>query len=267
MAISNNELAVLVQITGTFENSTNPYEGVSGDFDGQGISCGVLQWNIGQNSLQPLVRAAGEQAVLSAMPKFGKDMWRACNTSLSQALMIVRSWQSGTTLKSAPRSELKKFMGSPPMRQQQDLAIREVAKKAEALADGWAASRDAGQRTLQELAWFFDIVTQNKSMKGLSFGDVSAFKAAAGEGKADDLVCDRLAATTKKYAGYEDCHKNAKLWRNKVNGGAFDLLILGCLRSQKSVLRWRGDVLNRKGALAVKKGWVHKQEFDFSGVF
>lgn len=267
MAISNSELEVLVKITGTFENSSDPYAGVSGDFDGQGISCGVLQWNIGQNSLQPLVVAAGEQTVLSAMPTFGRDMWMACNTSLSQALEIVRAWQNGTMLKVRPKSELKKLMGSPPMRQQQDETIRKIAKKAEALADGWASDRGTGKRTLQEVAWFFDIVTQNNSMKGLSFKDVAAFKIAAGPGKAGELVCDWLAATTGKYAGNEDCHKNAKLWRNQVDGRALDLLVLSYLRSQKSILRWRGDVLNRKGTLAVKTGWVHKTKFDFSAIF
>ncbi len=45
-------------LTGSFEtNSPIPdcFAGLSGDFDGQGISFGVLQWNLGQGSLQPLL--------------------------------------------------------------------------------------------------------------------------------------------------------------------------------------------------------------------
>src|SRR5512133_1786109 len=41
-------------LTGTFETGSGPPEcfaGVTGDFDGQGISWGVLQWNFGQGSL------------------------------------------------------------------------------------------------------------------------------------------------------------------------------------------------------------------------
>ncbi len=266
MAITKSERDVLVTITGTFENSGDPYEGVSGDFDGQGISCGVLQWNIGQNSLQPLVKAIGEPVVLSTMPNFGKDMWKACNTSLSKALDIVRSWQGGTALKSGPKGELKRLMGSSQMRQQQDAAIDKVAARAETLADTWAADRGASKRSVQELAWFFDVVTQNNSMKGLSYKDVMAFKSVAGPGNAGDLVCDWLAGTTTKYAGMEDCHKNARLWRNAVSGVALDLLVLGYLRSQKSILQWRGDVLNRKGTLAVKVGFVHKTKFDFTSI-
>lgn len=45
-------------LTGTFETSCgipDCFAGISGDFDGQGISFGVLQWNFGQGSLQPLL--------------------------------------------------------------------------------------------------------------------------------------------------------------------------------------------------------------------
>lgn len=45
-------------LTGSFEtNAPVPdcFAGLSGDFDGQGISFGVLQWNLGQGSLQPLL--------------------------------------------------------------------------------------------------------------------------------------------------------------------------------------------------------------------
>lgn len=267
MAISNDELKVLVKVTGTFENSGDPYEGVAGNFDGQGISCGVLQWNIGQGSLQPLVKAAGKPVVLAAMPVHGNDMWKACNGPISQGMTIVKSWQTGNALKATPKKELKALMGSAPMRAQQDAGIRAKAVKAEGHADKWASDRGAAKRTLQELAWFFDIVTQNGSMKDLTFADVTAFRNAAGPGKADDLVCDWLAATNNSYAGKVDCHKNAVLWRNNASGIALDLLVLAYLRSQKSILQWRGDVLNRKGTLAVKTGWVHKTKFDFSGLF
>ncbi|HOP39938.1 MAG TPA: peptidoglycan-binding domain-containing protein [Geobacteraceae bacterium] len=46
-------------LTGSFETGAgipDCFAGVSGDFDGQGISFGVLQWNFGQGSLQPLLK-------------------------------------------------------------------------------------------------------------------------------------------------------------------------------------------------------------------
>ena len=44
-------------LTGAFETSVgfpDWFTGLAGDFDGEGISFGVLQWNIGQGTLQPL---------------------------------------------------------------------------------------------------------------------------------------------------------------------------------------------------------------------
>jgi hypothetical protein len=70
-----------VAITPGFEVSGDPYQGVSGDFDGMGISCGALQWNIGQGSLQPMVKAVGKQVVTAAMPIYGTQLWTACNGS------------------------------------------------------------------------------------------------------------------------------------------------------------------------------------------
>ncbi|MBM4140402.1 MAG: peptidoglycan-binding protein [Nitrospira sp.] len=46
-------------LTGSFETGKGIPEcfaGLSGDFDGQGMSFGVLQWNFGQDSLQPLLK-------------------------------------------------------------------------------------------------------------------------------------------------------------------------------------------------------------------
>ena len=46
-------------LTGSFETGSpvpECFTGISGDFDGQGISLGVLQWNFGQDSLQPLLK-------------------------------------------------------------------------------------------------------------------------------------------------------------------------------------------------------------------
>jgi hypothetical protein len=48
-------------LTKTFETSyKNPTEGfsvIAGNFDGQGISFGVLQWNLGQGTLQPMLHS------------------------------------------------------------------------------------------------------------------------------------------------------------------------------------------------------------------
>jgi Putative peptidoglycan binding domain len=51
-------------LTGSFETGRYPpdcFWGLTGDFDGMGISFGALQWNIGQGTLQPLLKQMFEQ--------------------------------------------------------------------------------------------------------------------------------------------------------------------------------------------------------------
>lgn len=51
-------------LTGSFETGApvpECFAGLSGDFDGQGISFGALQWNFGQGSLQPLLKRMDQQ--------------------------------------------------------------------------------------------------------------------------------------------------------------------------------------------------------------
>jgi hypothetical protein len=268
MAVTGAELAMLTTLVGRFENGgKDAYAGVSGDFDGMGISCGVLQWNIGQGSLQPLVTKTGRPNVLLTMPTLGPAMWQACTGSIASGLAVVRSWQNGSKLSAIARAELAALMGSAPMRAAQDEKIMAVANTADGWAAQWAAARGTGVRTTQELAWFFDIATQNGNMKGMGFAEVSALKQHATPDRVDDLICDWLLSLGSGFAGIADCHKNAGLWRNSVSGAALDLLVLAYLRSQKSTLRWRGDVMNRKGTLAVRKGFVHTELYTLTDLF
>jgi hypothetical protein len=59
-SIINEDLSYrCLALTGAFETSHPPpdcFAGITGDFDGQAISFGTLQWNLGQGSLQPLLK-------------------------------------------------------------------------------------------------------------------------------------------------------------------------------------------------------------------
>lgn len=267
MALSAAELAAVVKITGDYETSGQGYGMVAGDFDGQGISCGVLQWNIGQRSLQPLVIAVGQARVQSLMPQFGAALWQACHSPTGQALAVVRGWQSGNSLLAAQRRELRALMASPQMIAQQDKHIRITAAAAEFEADAWAVARGGPPRSLQEMALFFDIATQNGSSAGVTHAVVRDFITTATPGRADDLVCDWIVQYNASVAGHADGVRNAALWRNAAHGAALDLLVLGYLRANKANSRWRIDVMNRKGTIAMRQGWVHRSRLDYSAVF
>lgn len=261
--------AAAVKITPGFEVAGDPYQGVEGNFDAMGISCGALQWNIGSNSLQPMLRAVGQAHVASTMPGFGTEMWQAANSNVSAGLAIVNGWQTRTgnswKLKAAAKAELKALMGSAPMRAEQDKTIDKVAQIAFREAGKWAASGGRTAPKKREFCWFFDLVTQNGGLEGLTLPEVRTFIANAGAG-ADDFICDFLAAKTGPSGHVQDAHKNAVLWRNTGEPVLIELLVASYLRSKTANPQWRHVVINRKGTVAIGKGWVNSSLFDFNSL-
>ncbi|MGF1645279.1 MAG: peptidoglycan-binding protein [Thiotrichales bacterium] len=61
-----------IALTGAFETGKgfpDCFCGIAGDFDGQGVSLGVLQWNFGQGTLQPLLRE-----MMTSFPDVSKEV-------------------------------------------------------------------------------------------------------------------------------------------------------------------------------------------------
>lgn len=252
-----------VAITPGFEVQGDPYLGVSGDFDGMGISLGALQWNIGQNSLQPMVIAVGEAEVKARMPTLGAQMWQAVNAGTKTGLAIVKGWQSGSTLSAVARQELKALMGGAAMRAQQDRKIAAVADAAFQRAEAWAAGGGT-PATKRSFCWFFDLVTQNGGLSGLTPAEVKAFIAKATPDRADDVVCDYLDGLSGSSGHVMDAIRNAGRWRNNAPGEKLELLVMSYLRSGTANPKWRHVVLNRKGSIAMGSGWVNGRKWDFS---
>lgn len=255
-------IKVAVAITPGFETVGDPYEGVSGDFDAMGISCGALQWNIGSDSLQPMVRAVGKAQVQAAMTTCGAEMWTACNSNVTKGLAIVRAWQTGSTLKAKPRAELRALMGSPAMRAQQDLKIRLVADLAYNRAKAWSAAGGVLDKRL--FCWFFDLVTQNGGLKGITRQTVLDFITTNTPGKVDDVICDFLEGQTKPGGHNKDARANGKAWRDAAKDEKLELLVLSYLRAAVSNPLWRVPVMNRKATIAIGKGRVNGADWDFS---
>lgn len=256
MPLQNDWIQSALTVTGHFEDSQDPLGGVSGDFDGMGISLGVLQWNIGSGSLQPLIKGMGRAAVVASMPLHGAELWNACNTTIPDGLSIVRGWQSGGHLPAAIVGELKALLHSPAGINQQIAAATDVAQRAFNRGGQWLGR----EPTKAEFCWFFDVFTQNGGMKDVTLQLVQNFIATAGTDAADDSVCDWLAARTTADNGFRDSRKNAVLWRNNVSAERLTLFVASYLRAQRSLLQWRADTLNRKGTIALGFGWVHGEQ-------
>ena len=261
--VPDDWIRTALKVTGHFEDSADPLGAVTGDFDGMGISLGVLQWNIGSQSLQSMVTAIGRDEVRQLMPEFGDQLWDACNSDVPRGLAICRGWQNGAQLKADAFRELKAFTRSDAFIAQQVHRASGVAAEAWSAAGRYAAEDPAyGEVTKALFCWFFDLFTQNGGLKTLEYGDVSSFMKTNGAGGAVNVVCDWLASRPKGMAGYRDSNDNAALWRAGTPESSTSLLVLSYLRSQLSRAEYKADVMNRKGTVAVQQGWVHREKHD-----
>jgi len=266
MPVSDDFLTAGLKITGHFEDSNDPLGAVSGNFDQMGISLGVLQWNIGQGSLQPIVKAIRKSVVTDTMPKYGEDLWRACNTKIAEGLAIVRAWQPNNKLPKAVFRELKAYVQCEPFQRQQLAVARKVGNTAWNTAVAWAQKQGRPEATKKEFCWFYDVYTQNGGLKSVTLETVQNFIANHGTKSVDDLICDWLAAQPPKQPGSVDARKNAKIWRNAVPSKDATLFVASYLRAMLSAAHWRADVLNRKATIALGTGWVHKEEHDLRSI-
>jgi hypothetical protein len=88
-----------LMLTGSFETGEGIpqcFAGLSGDFDGQGLSLGVLQWNFGQGSLQPLLNEMithHSEIVQSIFQSKYDPLLEALNSDKTQLMAFVRSIQ------------------------------------------------------------------------------------------------------------------------------------------------------------------------------
>ncbi|CAB3751782.1 hypothetical protein [Paraburkholderia humisilvae] len=261
MNVPQNWIQLALSTTGHFEDATHPFSAVTGNFDGMGISVGVLQWNIGSGSLQPLVLGMNPNDVKAMCPNCGDDLLRACEARPSDGLAIVSAWQIGSQLKPPVLADLKALAQSSNFVAQQVKAATHVAQNAYDTASSWYQSW-ALQLDPQAFCWFFDVYTQNGGLADVTPAQVDSF-IGGDSAHAVNTVCTWLSARQAFEHGAKDSIRNATQWKN-VSGPPTRLFIASYLRSQKSKLEWRADVLNRKATIAVGNGWVHGENVNLS---
>lgn len=222
-----------LEITGSFEGSG--YDQVSGNFDGQAISAGILQWNYGQGSLQSKI-------LNPIIKKFGLDPFDVFPMAVSNT-----AWMNPQEAKAYAKKHMldyrgrvkpewiiawQKFLTSPEGLITQKDAAQEIGMKALKLCQHY---RLFSQRSF---SFFFDVVTQNGSMKGLL------------EPSQEYVIgnFDRLLR--------EDAGINYELWKDiEVDLQQMTLWVMITQRVVRN--RWASDVLSRKGTIIFGKGVVH----------
>jgi len=228
-------LPVALQVTGKFEGST--YSTITGNFDGQGLSAGILQWNLGQGSLQAMLLKY-QQDYGIARGAFPEPVEPLCDVTPKEAIALSLKMQDGTKLKPEWEKAWKAFLSTDGMVKIQQDFCRERWNKALELCARW------NLKSIRAKCWFFDLVVQNGSLKGVE-----------------------LEPTPARSLSLAD-PDNAKLWSTMdLNTEQLMLLKASSDRALLSTEAYRRDVFQRKAIIATDKGWLHGAYYDFGLVF
>ena len=220
-------------LTGSFEtNNSLPdcFAGLSGDFDGQGISFGVLQWNLGQGSLQPLLRKiikAEPEIVESIFAQNYEELNSMLAASKSKQLDWARSIQNLKHILNEPWNGHFKTLGRQPLFQ--DIQVESATRLFNSAS---ALCRDFGLLSTRAVASMFDIKVQN--------GNIS------------ELV--------KRQIKLDFAHIDPKLSSNDAE--VERLRIIANRRASATKAEWVEDVRTRKLTIANGQGTVHGNFYD-----
>jgi len=270
-AYFEDALRIVLSFESSSSNIDDAYGKVTPNFDGNGISVGLLQWNIGMGSLQSLVKQVGKNTVLETMPKFGEEFWKACNIKKADGLKIVNSWQiNDSVVKDEQLKELVSFLNAPNVKEAQYNEALKQGRVAYTTAAKWAKElRQSDSVTFKEFVYFLDLYTFNDGLKGLWVKDVNNFTASNAAPK--DTILTWLNTRGGDLFGLKDAKDNVKEWgKMTIASPELELFILGYLRaliSNGTHGRFKADVLNRRGTICLGKGTVHRDHYNFEKIY
>lgn len=226
-------------LTGSFETGAaipDCFAGLSGDFNGQGISFGVLQWNFGQGTLQPLLKKMCADYGETAQALFHDhydQLTAALNGTKGAQMQFARSIQDPIrkTVNEPWRGMFKSLGRSEEFQRIEADAANGIYKAARQLCSAY------GLWSERAVALMFDIKTQNGSI--------------------GSIVQDRIMAEFQSLpASLSEEEREAERMRIVANR-----------RAEAAKAIWVEDVRCRKLCIANGKGIVHGIEYDLDGQF
>jgi len=148
-------------LTFAFEGSS--YTALTGNFDGQGISFGLLQWNIGQGTLQPLLQQMDSNHNQIMRSIFGTP-YNSISTMLSLSKSDQLKWaasinDSNNALLPGWAQSFTALGNTAEFQAIQQSALNDYIIQAEKIYN------DFGLTTERGVALAFDIAVQNWSVK------------------------------------------------------------------------------------------------------
>jgi hypothetical protein len=248
-------LELCLQISGSFENGDPAYDAITGNFDGMGISVGILQWNAGAGSLSTLIRQAAQCSSAEAVNAFfsnGEDVASLARMGAAESLRfcIAAFLPDGKNLSPQAVMDWQSFLQSDASVQAQlQLATNGVLAKANSLAEQFSRTMN-----MRDISFFFDVATQSGGMSN-SRGSVVPLV----EGAPNTYEAAIQMAQIKS-------SKTAQYWTQtcQMDEQARHLLHYAYQRALLSRPEYVWDALSRRGAIACRGGVVHGSWFDFT---
>jgi hypothetical protein len=238
--LANSGLSVAerkaLEITSTFETGRRgSFFGLTGNFDGQGISFGLVNWNIGTGSLQPLLRAFASEQPARWSAVFGPH-------AASFAALIA---QTGKPAEAAQlRFAIDQMNASSVVNGKQRWTVREPwATYFKRLSDDTEFQRIQVRyvRDLFDRARYFCNYFGLKSERAFAF----MFDAVSSHGKwwltrKTNGVEQRRNLLRARLVDLEAKHGKGKIPEAEL------LLAIADVLAETSLARWRENVRNRK---------------------
>lgn len=217
---------------------------VTGNFDGQGISYGALQWNIGQRSLQPLFRKMHTQhdkVLKSILGSHYDDFIDMLSLPLEQQM----EWAKGIQLRVTNSANQKIWKVTPDWQeilntlgQTPEMIAIQVESAMTRYNIALANCEHFKLTTERAAALMFDINVQNGriGVKNVIPNIWNDYNQLSSELSADDLEVERMKIIAQR-------------------------------RAEASYAQWRKDVLSRKMTIAEGHGKVHGKQYDLEEEF
>jgi len=248
-------LATCLAVSGAFENGGGAsYDTVSGNFDGNGLSIGILQWNAGEGTLQQLLVQISQSMTWVTMQTFFKSSIQQLATSNPHdgiQFCLDHYIEAGTTkVDPAALALWQTFLTQPDsIAAQKALAQQTVLSHAKRLVTQYTPSY---VNRVRPYAFFFDVCTQEGGM-------------AVGHTVVPPVTSIPDISDVMAFAQAHD-PKCASLWQTAVQGDSLAQVLLhyGYARAMLAFPQYQWDTCSRRGTIACRQGIVHETSVDLT---
>ncbi len=228
-----------LRITSSFETGRPlGFGGLTGDFDGMGLSFGLMQWNFGSGSLQPLLLEFAQRHLQRFNTIFGSDASRflqILHQSRKVQMHFVRSINDKRKRIVEPWASRFGHLANDPLFR--SIQLRHIRRSMNAAVNH---AKRLGLRSERGLALMFDTVTQN--------------------GAAWPQVRNRAALIKQRSAAFRQRMGQPPAEREFLE-------IIANVIADTVNPRWSADVRRRRMTIVRGRGRVHGDNLDLGRKF